>query len=313
MGYDVVGLGQCCLDFLALADDYPAEDMKQEYSELVVQGGGPVATALVCLARLGRKTAIIGRVGDDRFGPVIRSELDREGVATGRLIETPGGSQVSFILVNETKSTRTIFWRRGDGRLLGRDQVDPDLIGSSRILHLDGLFEEAALAAAEAARRSGVEVVVDMGKVRSRSLELAARVDHLIVSQVFAEQFAPGLAPAEQVLELHRLGPKVTVVTLGREGSLGFDGRRLISQPAFRVRALDTTGAGDVFHGGYIEALLSGADLAGRMRFASAVAGLAVTRMGGRTGLPGLAEAEAFLAEHDQEARPLVETDRIRA
>ncbi len=294
---EIVGFGQCCMDYLALGDEYPAEDSKVEFRELLIQGGGPVATALVCLARLGRKTSIIGLVGDDSFGRDIRAELEEEGVETVHLITRENAvSQFSFILVNPHTSTRTINWTRATGAPVRADRIPRELIRGAKILHLDGLDAEASLAAIHTAKKAGVAVVLDIGTLRSHSLELIKNADQVIVSATFKKDFAPGEEPEEAARRLRDLGPRAAVVTLGGDGSVGIEDRGLVRQPAFPVRAVDTTGAGDAYHGGYIHALLEGADLAGRMRFASAVAALSCTALGGRTALPTKDRVAGFLA-----------------
>jgi len=296
---DVVGLGQCCLDYLTLVEAYPAEDQKQEVGELLIQGGGVTATALVCLARLGWRAGLIGRVGDDPFGRKVRQGLMEEGVEVTHLRTMEGGtSQFAFILANPARASRTIFWTRGRGGALEADGLPEDYLTSARILHLDGLAAEASLKAARAARRAGMEVSLDAGTLREHSLTLAGLVDHLVVSEVFGRALAPGARPEETVRELHRLGPKAVVITLGSAGSVGFDGRRVIRMPAFKVKAVDTTGAGDAFHGGYIHGLLKGQSLEERMRTGSAAAALCCTALGGRTALPSPEKLDSFLAEN---------------
>ncbi len=299
---EIVGLGQCCLDYLALVDEYPQEDRKAEFTDLLIQGGGPVATALVCLSRLGRRTSLIGLIGDDAFGQEIRAGLEAEKVDTEHLVTSEGAtSQFSFILANPHRSTRTIHWTRATGPAFQTGRLPKKLIAGAKVLHLDGLDQDNSLAAARIARQAGVKVVLDMGTLRSRSSELIGYGDHVIASEVFKEAFAPGTDPEEAVRRLHDLGPETAVITLGKAGSMGFCGQEMIFQPSFPVRAVDTTGAGDAFHGGYIQALLEGADLKERMRFAAAVAALNCTALGGRTALPSRSSVDLFLAEAKRE------------
>ena len=302
---EIVGFGQCCLDYLALTDEYPAEDRKAEFGELLIQGGGPVATALVCLSRLGRTTSLIGSAGDDDFGRIIKAGLEQEGVGTDHLLLRPGAaSQFAFILANPQHSTRTVHWTRGTAAPVEPERLPRELIINSRVLHLDGLHAEASLAAARMAREAGVRVVLDIGTLRGHTLELIKYADHVIASEVFKEAFAPDADPAEAVRRLRALGPGAAVITLGRSGSVGVEGGPSVFQPIFPVRAVDTTAAGDAFHGGYIQALLMGLDLAGRMRFASAVAALNCTALGGRTALPALARVEEFLKDQGSAPEP---------
>lgn len=294
---EIVGFGQCCLDYLSLTEEYPAEDRKAEFKELLIQGGGPVATALVCLSRMGRSTSLIGSAGDDDFGRIIKAGLALERVGTDHLLIRQGASsQFAFILVNPHHSTRTIHWTRGTAAPVEPERLPRELIIGARVLHLDGLHAEASLAAARMAKEAGVRVVLDIGTLRGHTLELIKYSDHVIASEVFKEAFAPDVEPLEAVRRLRALGPRAAVITLGRSGSVGVEGDSPVFQPIFPVRAVDTTAAGDAYHGGYIQALLMGLDLAGRMRFASAVAALNCTALGGRTALPTLDRVESFLA-----------------
>lgn len=292
----VVGLGQCSLDYLGLIDAFPAEDDKCEFHGLRLQGGGPVATALVCLGRLGRRTEFIGRVGDDAFGDVIRRELAAEGVGVAWLETVPGASsQFAFIPANPHTGSRTVFWTRSSAPDLEPDRLPEETIGRAQVLHLDGLTADSSIAAAEVARAAGTATVLDAGTLRPHTLDLARRIDHLVVGQPLARTWQPDLPPEETVKRLYDLGGQATVITLGSAGSIGYDGREVIRQPAFEVAVIDTTGAGDAYHGGYIDGLLDGLDLAGRMERAAAVAALNCTALGGRTALPDRAELEKFL------------------
>ena len=295
--YSVVGLGQCAFDVLGRVSEYPPADAKAELSETLLQGGGPVATALVTLARLGFDTAFLGRVGDDHFGSRIREGLLAEGVDCRGLLTDPGGSsQFAFITVEERSGRRNIFWSRGSARPLSPAEIDPAVIKSSRVLHLDGLQHEASLAAARIAREAGVATVLDGGTCREGTGELLPLIDHLVVSEKFACQIAPGKELRFALEKLLAFGARAVTVTIGEKGcyTLSSEGEEF-HQPAFPVMAVDTTGCGDVFHGGYIYGLLQEWDLRPTVRFAAACAALKTRALGGRTAIPTLAEVEGFL------------------
>ena len=135
----VVGLGQCSLDLLGLIEQFPEADQKTELVSPLLQGGGPVATALVTLARLGVATAVAGRIGGDDFGRSIRQGLEAEGVDTRALLVDPGGSsQFACIAVEPQQGTRNIFWTRGTAAALTPAEIPTELIAGARLLHLDG-------------------------------------------------------------------------------------------------------------------------------------------------------------------------------
>ena len=293
----VVGLGQACVDFLGRVPRFPKEDDKVELLDLHRQCGGPASTALVTLSRLGVACSFLGAISDDPFGADIVQGLKDEGVDASFLKVLPGySSQFAFIAISRNSGKRTVFWHRGSVPHLTKDQIDLSPFSRAEILHLDGLMIEASLEAVKQAKARGLTVVLDAGTMRERSLELASVVDVLIASARFADPLVGSGAKPEKALDaLCPLGPKAVVMTLGRKGSLGWDGNKLARQDAFPVEAVDTTGAGDVYHGGYVYGLLQGWPMKECMRFASAVAALKCKEVGARKGIPSLKEVKAFM------------------
>ena len=292
----VTGLGQCSLDYLSLLDGYPPVDSKKEVLEWHEQGGGPVATALVALSRLGVACSFCGVTGDDDPGEKIRRSLSEEGIdIKGLVTRQESFSQLAFIAVEKATAKRTIFWRRPTGKPLQQEELGSDFLGSSDFLLLDGLMIEASLAAAERAKELKIPVMLDAGSVRSGMVDLAGLCDYLVASEVFAKGLGWELKPEFLLEEAGKLGLKALTITQGEEGSITVSGDRIIRMPAFRVEAIDTTGAGDVFHAGYIFGLLKGWDLEEVVRFASAFAALKCRKIGGRAGIPSLGEVIRFM------------------
>jgi ribokinase len=292
----VVGVGQCAYDILGAVDSYPQLDQKAELSAVTLQGGGPVATALVTLSRLGIPTAICSRIGGDQFGERIRAGLlDADVDCAALFVDTGGTSQLAFIAV-DADGKRTIFWHRGTAKPLSGQEINPDFIRSASVLHLDGLHGEAAIAAAKLARQHQVTTVLDGGTVREQTLELLPLIDHPVVSEKFARQLCAD-ASYETVLDrLLEFGAVAATVTCGERGSWTRErGGPVFHQPAFRVKVVDTTGCGDVFHGGYIYGLLQQLSIRETVRFAAACAALKAQAAGGRTGIPKLNDVLRFL------------------
>ncbi len=299
MSSQVVGFGQCSLDILGQVGVYPELDQKSELNSLLVQGGGPVATALVTLARLGVQVAIVGAVGDDEFGRQIRAGLLLENVDCSHLAKISGAtSQVAFIAVDDD-GHRNIFWHRGTAQHVAPQELRALFSDSVRILHLDGLHLEPAIAAAELARSQKVVTVLDAGTLRPEMEKLLPLVDHLVVSENFARQLINRDEPEAALQRLAEYGAEAVTITLGCSGSLSMNSEgQIYRQPAFPVDAVDTTGCGDVFHGGYLYGLLQAWPLPQTVRFASACAALKTRALGGRTAIPTLSEIEDFLQEH---------------
>jgi sulfofructose kinase len=296
MAYQVVGLGQCAIDYLGVVDHYPQIDTKKRLKAFEIQGGGPVATALVALSRWGIPTSFIGKISDDGFGKFIKLSLLDERVDISGLIVEPGkSSQFAFIAVEEHTGHRNIFWTSGATAPLKENEIDWSLIEQASLLHLDGLMLEASLAAARYARGRGIPVVLDAGSLNEGMLELAGLCDYLVTSEKFAEQYINEYNPQKAVREMYKLGARVVSVTLGRQGSITMSAKGIFSMPAYTVPVMDTTGAGDVFHGGFIYGVLKGWEVEQIVSFATAAAGLKCRRLGGRAGIPLLTEIQELL------------------
>lgn len=291
----VTGIGQCSLDYLAVVDTYPRADTKKEVLEWREQGGGPVATALVTLARLGIITRFYGVIGDDDAGGKIRRSLVGEGIDT-RLTKRKGkSSQIAFIAVEKSTGRRTIFWRRPSGKELRKTELDADFLRGAHFLLLDGLMAEVSLHAAAESRKRGIPVMLDAGRLRQGMLEIAALSDYLVASEEFARDLKWRLTASGLAKRRDELGCKALTVTLGEQGSVTVSDKGFLRVPAFAVESVDTTGAGDVFHGGFIYGLLQKWELEDIIVFASAVSAMKCKKAGGRAGIPSLSEVKAFL------------------
>ncbi|MEE9275941.1 MAG: PfkB family carbohydrate kinase [bacterium] len=302
--FDAVGIGLNSVDLLCEVDRYPAFNTKGGLRNVVRQGGGQAATAMAGLARLGMRTAFIGAVGDDAEGEFSLRSLREEGVNVEGVALQPGrASQFAVIIVQreggeEERGGRTIMWRREVE--LRPEEVREDIVKSARILHVDGHSLDAEVRAARWAREAGIPVSFDAERVLPGTEALVRLTDYLVASEGFPAAFTGAADSAEALRRIHALGPRVAAVSLGPRGALAFDGERLYDSPGFAVDAVDTTGAGDAFHAGFLFGVLEGRDLPGALRFANAVAAMNCTRLGARAGLPSREEAESFLAARQE-------------
>ncbi|UCH79726.1 MAG: hypothetical protein JSW20_08180 [Nitrospiraceae bacterium] len=296
----ITGLGQCALDHSFVVDSLPEPDTKKEVMQWEINGGGPVATALVSLSRLGMDCSFYGVVGDDEAGFKIRDALKRENVQTNGLISRTGSdSQAAFIAVEKTTGTRTIFWKRPSAEALKPEELAADFLEDAAFLLLDGLMEEASLHAADMAKKKSVPVMLDAGRVRTGMIDLACMCDYVVCSEEFAREFCADLGefnPEKALRKMKSFRNRAVTITLGSKGSYTLSGEDIFYTPSFKIDVLDTTGAGDVFHGGYIYGLLQKWELKKVTRFASAVAALKCRKLGGRAGIPGLKEAEDLMS-----------------
>ncbi len=252
-----------------------------------------MATALVALSRWGVSCAFAGVRGDDLFGTMIRDSLDEEGIDTrGLVVRKESGSQFAFIAAEPGMGRRTIFWRRPTGTPLGPEEIDYSMIERVQILHTDGRFVEASLAACKTARKVGARVVADADTFHEGLVELARLSDYFIASEHFAAAFLEEKNPVEACRRIAELGPKVAGVTLGSKGYVALAEGRVIEKPAYRVEAIDTTGCGDVFHAGFIFGLIRGWNYEKCLDFAAWSAAMVSLKMGGRSGIPSLKQIQ---------------------
>jgi ribokinase len=298
-----VGLGLCALDYTFQVHNYPRLDDKIEAVAFTRQGGGPVPTALCSLSRLGISTAFIGKCGKDVEGKAIRDELKRFGVNTsGMILDPDSRTPRAFVIVDKESGKRTVILDRTETSALSADEFKVDLIKKAKFLLIDGRELETSLTAAMLMQKSGGEVILDAGSPRKNIGDILPYVDHLVVSNRFSVDFTQEVDPGNAALKLAHMGFKSVVITSGGKGCLGATSEgHFFQQEAYDIDAVDTTGAGDVFHGGYIYGLVQGWDMPGILKFASAVAAIKCSRLGGRRGIPELDEVKAFIKAKEKD------------
>jgi sulfofructose kinase len=294
--FDVVGLGLNAVDFLCLIPKFPAFNTKTEIVHYEKHGGGQVATAMAACSKWGLRTKYIGKVGEDDLGMFSLKGIREAGVdASSVTVERGATNQLAFILIDKGSGERTIIWHR-DKKLLYREgQLSREDVCKGKILHLDGHDIEATIKAIKWAREEGIFTVIDIDKVEEKTPELIRSVDFLITSSTFGQKLT-GIEDREKALiALKRYNKGFLCATLGREGAMAVMEDQIVYSKGFDVEAVDTTGAGDIFHAGFIYGLMRNLDAVKILRFANAVAALKCTRMGGRS-VPTLEEVNSFLS-----------------
>lgn len=299
--FDCVGLGLCPIDYLCVVPSYPKPNEKTEAVGFSQQGGGPVATAMVALSRLGGKAAFVGKVGADAEGEFVRAQFQWEGVDYSRIIvDKEVRTPQAFVWIDGKTGERSIVLNRTEWEPPSWEQIDHEVFTKTRYLHIDGRFPELEIPAAEMAKANGAEIVMDVGSIREEMESFFRLVHYFIASETFFNSHFPDRTLEEGLQEILRKGPSVVVVTLGERGAWGADRFHLHKIPAFSVPVIDTTGAGDVFHGAFIFSLLKKWDLKKQLIFASAVAALKCTQLGGRKGIPSYSETIQLLRNNGQ-------------
>ena len=303
---DVAGLGLNATDTVLRVREFPPLGGKERVVSLSRQAGGQVATAIVACQRLGLRTRYIGKVGDDEAGRFQLESLRREGIDLRHARVARGASnQFGLIIVDQATGERTVFWDRDPRLAISPAELKPEAITSARALHLDGCDVEACTQAARWARRAGIPVVADLDTVYKKVEKLFTLIDYLIASAHFLPAVT-GQDDPFRVLEYMAREYKVRApgMTLGRDGALVYAEGRFYYSPGFVVETVDTTGAGDIFHGAFVYGLLQDWKVDRILEFSNAMAALNCTKLGARGGIATQKEAEKLMARGARHRNP---------
>lgn len=293
---DLVGVGLNATDMMIRLPHYPALGSKVEFRSADILPGGQVATAVAACQHWGLRTRYVGKIGDDQAAAIHRAEFERLGVEAQLVTAAGCASQQAVILVDDA-GERTVLWKRDNRLTLRPEELKQEWITSARALHVDGHDTAAAVLAAGWARDAGVPVIADLDDLYPGVEELLPKIDYLITSRDI-----PGRLTGDQDLRRSlpavrsRYGCHLTAATLGHEGVLAWLGSNFHYAPAFHVQPLDTTGAGDIFHAGFIYGLLQDWPIQRQLDFACAAAALNCTAAGARGGIESVENIEQLIA-----------------
>jgi len=291
----IAGAGNCCLDYLFSAPTVSPGGTAR-VKEYALEGGGLTATALVACARLGATARLASLVGDDETGRQIRRDLVKEGVCCDAVLElTATSSPVSFIHIDDQSGERTIFHYSADTMEQSPSRDLSALQGADVVL-VDDVYPSLGRAAVRYAREWGIPTVADTVPCY-KNRDFVAQVDVLIAPQKFAPNIRSMEDAQDALKTIHDYGPATAVITLGGDGWIASDAGGFYHGPSYPVEVVDTTGAGDVFHGAFAYGLAVGWATPDCARFASAVAALKCTALGGRAGIPNLERVCRFLSD----------------
>jgi sugar/nucleoside kinase (ribokinase family) len=299
--YDILGLGIATIDELIYVAHYPPANTKVPALRRERQCGGLTMTALVAASRLGARCAYAGQLGDDEQSHMVLSAMQAEGIATTHVVHVDEARPVVSTIIVGGDGTRNIFPWHPDVEGAHPTLPPEDIIRACKVLFVDHIGTEGHLRAARIAHQSGIPIVSDIeNDQHPLTPDLLSLVNHLIVSEDFAQHLTQTQDPITAVQRLYSPTRALVAVTCGARGCWFLaDGLRGVQhQPAFEVDVVDTTGCGDVFHGAYATALAQGMAPTKRIRFASAAAALKATRRGGQAGAPTRHAVEDFLQKH---------------
>src|ERR1700679_95790 len=293
---DVVGVGLNATDTILQLSEFPECGSKVEYDSELVMPGGQVATTVVACQSWGLSTRYVGKLGDDDAARLHAREFTRMGVE-GQLIHVPGAASARSLILVDRHGERTVMCRRDERVVLRPEELNREWIVNARALHVDGHDTAAATIAAGWAREGGVPVIGDLDEIYPGVDALIEKIDYLVVSRDFPSRLTgePNLKAALQEIQT-RYGCLLTAATLGPDGVLAWDGAHFHYATAYRVPVVDTTGAGDIFHAGFIYGLLQGWPLERQLDFACAAAALNCMASGARGGIQSRETVEDLMA-----------------
>jgi len=277
----IIGLGLCVIDHVYRVEHLDLAESRLRFVDRLEAPGGMTATALRQAAKLGCRAEVLSLLGDDRDGRRVRRALREAGVGTRRLLLSPDSRTTVAVCLVERRGGERRFLV-ADRRRLERDAPDFDLgcIRPGALLLVDGHFARQALRAVRRAAEVGATVIADFSRPTPAARRLLPYVDHPIVPEEFARQLFDGDAPRTLAWLAERCRG-VPVVTQGARGGAYLDGRRVRRFRARRTRVVDTTGAGDVFHGAFAAALAQGLDFEAGLDLGARAAAVCCSALGG--------------------------------
>jgi sulfofructose kinase len=300
--FDLVGVGLNATDTLLILPKFPAYAGKVPFESEILSPGGQVASAMVACASLGLRVKYIGTVGDDLRGQVQMESLRGLGINLDDVeVRANCPNQTAYILIDRTTGERTVLWSRPDCLKLEPESITEEKIACARMLHIDGHDTPAVARAASLARRHGIPVTMDVDTLYHDLDRVLVNVDYLVASSEFPVQWTNERDPF-QALKLIRkeYKMKMAAMTLGAHGALALTDDGFTYSPAFVVNCVDTTGAGDVFHGAFCYSVLQGMSVRDTLEFSNAMAALNCTALGARGGIGKAEQAAALIARAER-------------
>lgn len=297
-----VAVGHLCVDTICLMDGFTDENTSKHIEEVDQQAGGGASQAMVAFSRLGGNAGYLGVLGNDSNGDYLLDGLKEERVDVSLVHRAQGTSAFSFVCVNRLNASRTLHNFHDRLPALQFKQDEQDYITQARFLHLDGTMYANAVKAAAIARENHVTVSLDgssMQKDNQLNINLAKMADILIMNEHYPCRLMEDDNRERALLRIARFGARIVISTLGEKGCVAVVDGQIVRFGAYHVEAVDTTGAGDVFHGAFLRALELGFPLEQAIRFSSAVSAIKCLSPGGRRGIPDFDRTMRFINTHE--------------
>lgn len=293
LSVDVVGVGINATDTIIRLPRFPAPDSKLEVVCSEIKPGGQVDNAMVACRRWGLRTRYIGKIGDDSAGKFQMSEMAREGVEAHWIKVANSASQTSFILVDARSGERTILWKRDPRIAVVPSDLNRRWLRGCHALLVDGHDTVASARAARWARQQRTPVIADLDNLYPGVKGLLKCVDFPVTSKEFPQRLIGERDLLKSLPHIHaEFKCCLITATLGSLGAIAWNGRQFFLSPGYKVRAVDTTGAGDIFHAGFAYGILKGWPIEVILEFSNAAAALNCMASGARGRIAKLSEID---------------------
>jgi sulfofructose kinase len=293
---DVLCVGMASYDLIFSVDRRLNEDDKSTASSLTQSGGGPAASASIAASRLGLTSAFAGYLGLDPFGDYLFNDFQKANVNLDLLVRDVTPTSISAVFVTPSGKRSLVNYRAPEP--LSAEELDFSGI-QAKVVLFDGHEPEISSPIIDLANQWNAKTILDAGSVHNGTRNLAPRVDYLVASEKFSIDFTGKNSADEALSALSKIAPSV-VITVGENGLLWHHENQSGKMPAFQINAVDTTGAGDAFHGAFAACIARNWDWERSLIFSSAAAAISCTQLGGRPGLPTQRTVEDFLTKHEK-------------
>lgn len=295
----VIGFGENAIDLVCQVPSFPVRDSKVRMRRKIQLGGGQIATACSLCSRWGLGTRYLGLIGGDELGSFLARDLRKEPMEVFLESVEKVRSHFSLIIVDEPTGSRTILWDRDSDLRYSEDalQRQRGKLIDGQLLHIDCHDLENSTRMAGWAKEAGLVTVIDIDKSESGIEKLLGNIDFAIVSLSFLRDYSGSEDWEFGLRQAARAAKGFLAVTRGEEGASVLWENEIYNFPAWKIKPVDSTGAGDVFHGAFIYALFQDWSVADCMRFANAAGAISCTRLGARGGIPSLKEVKELAAE----------------
>ncbi len=294
---DVLCVGMATYDLTFTVNRHPYSDEKIFASNYLECGGGPAANASVTVSRLGGKAAYAGYLGNDIFGQIHYNELIKDNINCDYILRNTFPTRLSIILAKPNGDRAVVTYQKNTP-FLKKNKILTDLaIIKPKTILFDGYEPEISVFLAKKAKSLKIKTILDAGSVHKGTLNLLPYTDYLVCSEKFAKSHIPSKDLDEILNELNKICKNV-IITLGKNGLIWKTDESSGELKAYKVNAIDTTGAGDTFHGAFALGIANNKNLIENLMYSNAAAALCCTKIGARIGIPKHKEVENFIKKN---------------